>query len=347
MAHGFLTINTRIMSNNWYALNKLSAAHVETAAVVKADAYSLGVAQIVRQLKRVGSRTFFVAQAEEGIEVRKALANDCRIFVLGGHMKEDAEILAEHFLIPVLNSKKQFERHMRDLPTHPFGLQINTGMNRLGMDRDEFNEILLTALQSGPELIMSHLACADDPKHPMNKQQLDTFKEMTDSLTVPRSLAATGGILLGPEYHFDMVRPGIGLYGCFPYNSKGSAIRIIVPVIQVRTVEAGEAIGYGAEYIAEKSLKVATVSVGYADGLFRRFGEKGYLIGGDTKCPIVGRVSMDLVTVDISELNYEPEVMAVIANKATVDDFAELSGTIGHEVLTSFGRRYKKIYENL
>ncbi len=344
MAEAVLQINLAAVQDNWRSLNSLSGPDVETGAVIKADGYSLGAAEIAACLRDAGARSFFVAQAAEGADVRRSLSDNSRIFVFGGHMKDDSGHLADHRLIPMLNSTEQFARHMSRLPGHPFGLQINTGMNRLGMDEAELSEIMPSALDAGPELILSHLACAEDPKHRMNERQLKAFNDIAGPLDAPKSLAATGGILLGPDYHFDMTRPGIGLYGCFPYSSAKPVVRLDIPVIQTRTVETGGAVGYGAAWTATESRRIATISAGYADGIFRMLGGRAKLCWNHHKCPVVGRISMDLITVDITELPCDPESLQLLGDSQTVDDLASDAFTIGHEVLTNLGGRYKRVY---
>ena len=199
-------------------------------------------------------------------------------------------------------------------------------------------------MQAGPRLVMSHLACADEPDHPMNAQQLACFKEMTDGLDVRRALSATGGILLGPDYHFDLVRPGIGLYGGLPFEDAKSVVRVECPVIQVRDVAAGETVGYGNTWSAERPSRVATISAGYADGILRAISNNAVLFDGDTPCPLVGRVSMDLITVDVTHLPHPPRALDLICAHQTVDELAQNAGTIGYEILTSLGGRYTRRY---
>ena len=191
-----------------------------------------------------------------------------------------------------------------------------------------------------PRLVMSHLACADEPDHPMNAQQLAAFREMTDGLDVPRSLAATGGTLLGPDYHFDLTRPGIGLYGGLPFADANPVVRLSLPVVQIRDVEPGEIVGYASGWTAERATRVATVAAGYADGIFRHLGGKVHLYCDDIACPVIGRISMDLITVDVTDLPEPPRALDLLSAAQGVDDLADLAGTIGYEVLTSLGARY-------
>ena len=344
MAEAVLQIDISAIQDNWRSLNRRTGPNVETGAAVKADGYGLGIKKIAAGLRDAGARTFFVAQAEEGAAVRRALADNSAIYVLGGHMQGDAEPIKAHHLIPTLNSREQFYRHMRLCPDHPFGLQLDTGMNRLGMEPHEFAEILKPAMKAGPSLVMSHLACAEEPGNALNEQQLRCFIELTDGLKVTRSLAATGGILLGPKFHFNLTRPGIGLFGCFPFVAAKPVVQVDIPVIQTRIVNSGEVVGYGGDWTAAQPRKVATISAGYADGIFRMLGNKAVLHANGVACPVVGRISMDLITVDVTDLPEKAEFLQLLGDSQSVDHLADEARTIGHEVLTSFGRRYKRRY---
>ena len=340
MGTGRLSVDLSAIVANWQALSAL--ARVEATPVVKADAYGLGVAPVARALATAGARGFFVAYAEEGLALRRALGPGLQIMVLSGHMDGDARTIAECSLVPMLNSVDQLMRHLESLPDHPFGLQLDTGMNRLGMEWSEWAAVAEIALAQDPVLLMSHLACADEPDHPMNAYQLDLFRQMTDGLNVPRSLAATGGILLGPDYQFDLVRPGIGLYGGLPFDHARPVVSLDLPVIQVRDLQAGEVAGYGNTWQAERPSRLATVSAGYADGILRSASHKLTLWHGDTPVPAVGRVSMDLIIADVTDLPEEPASLALLGPHQTVDQLAEAAGTIGYEVLTSLGPRYAR-----
>ena len=338
MATGRLRIDLDAVAANWRALAALSRA--EAGAVVKADAYGLGAGPVARKLAAAGCRRFFVAVAEEGLQLRRALGPGPEVMVFSGHMAGDARAIAECGLTPLLNSVDQLSRHFEALPGHPFGIQLDTGMNRLGMEWAEWAAVAEIALEQGPALVMSHLACADDPDHPMNGYQLDLFRQMTDGLGCPRSLAATGGILLGPDYHFDLVRPGIGLYGGLPFDHAQPVVRLDLPVVQVRSLTAGEVAGYGNSWQAERPSRLATVSAGYADGVLRSLSHRLTLWHGDVPCPAVGRVSMDLVIADVTDLGTDPDHLSLIGPSQTVDEVAEAAGTIGYEVLTALGPRY-------
>ncbi|MCB1339242.1 MAG: alanine racemase [Maritimibacter sp.] len=344
MGTGKLTIDLDAIAANWRALDAMSAPTVQTAAVVKADAYGLGVAKVSRALAAAGARRFFVAVAEEGWAVREALGPGPEISVFGGHMAGDTDMLADLGLIPMLNSIDQVTRHFEALPGHPFGIQLDTGMNRLGMEPAEWAAVRDVVLEKGPRLLMSHLACADEPGHAMNAAQLARFVELTEGCGVPRSFAATGGILLGPDYHFELTRPGIGLYGGLPFEDAWPVVEVELPVIQIREIAKGESVGYANSFIAERRMIVATVSGGYADGITRRLSNQGVLFHGDVPCPILGRVSMDLIGVDVSHLEEVPQGLHLLGLQQSVDDIAETAGTIGYEVLTQLGHRYERRY---
>ncbi|WP_294930412.1 alanine racemase [uncultured Paracoccus sp.] len=339
--HG-LRIDLAAIAANWGALaGKAGAARA--AAVVKADAYGLGAARVAPALYHAGARDFFVAIASEGRALRHCLPEDARILVLSGHM--EGEDLTG--LIPVLNSPAQFFRDRATRPGGTFAVQLDSGMNRLGFEPAEWAALRDEILATGPVLLMSHLACADEPDHPANRQQLQVFRQMTDGTGIPRSLAATGGILLGEDYHFDLVRPGVGLYGGLPFAQAQPVVELDLPVIQTRDLSPGESVGYGYTWSASRPARIATVAAGYADGLARALAAKGGLrlwTADGVACPVVGRISMDLITVDVTDLPKVPDTLSILNGRQGVDDLAELAGTIGYEILTSLGRRYPRAY---
>lgn len=344
MATGTLTIDLDALAANWRALDALTGPACQTGAVVKANGYGLDAGRVARALARAGARRFFVAVAEEGAAVRQALGPGPEICVFGGHMAGDTDMIGDLGLTPMLNSVEQLTRHLESLPGHPFGVQLDTGMNRLGMEPAEWEAVRAFVLEAGPVLLMSHLACADEPDHPMNAAQLATFHDMTDGMAVPRSLSATGGILLGPDYHFDLTRPGIGLYGGQPFDAARPAVRLSLPVVQVRDLAPGETAGYACGWTAETPARIATLSGGYADGLIRALSNTAVLWAEDEPCPLVGRVSMDLITVDVTHLADVPPVLDILCPMQGVDDLATAAGTIGYEILTSLGPRYARRY---
>jgi alanine racemase len=344
MSTGTLTVDLNAVAANWRALDRMTGTGTRTGAVVKADAYGLGAGRVARALAQAGARQFFVAVAEEGAQVRQALGPGPQICVFSGHMAGDTEMIGDLDLTPMLNSIEQVTRHLEALPGHPFGVQLDTGMNRLGMEAAAWEAAAAFVLSAGPVLLMSHLACADEPGHPMNAAQLAAFRAMTDGADVARSLSATGGILLGSDYHFDLTRPGIGLYGGLPFAAAARVLDLSLPVVQLREVEAGETAGYGNAWTAEIPSRLATVSGGYADGLMRALSGVGVLWHGDVPCPIAGRVSMDLIIADVTHLAEDPTALDVLGPHQTADDLATAAGTIGYEILTALGARYARRY---
>ena len=344
MGVGCLTIDLGAACANWRALDAASGSAVETAAVVKANAYGLGSGPVAAALAAEGARSFFVAAAEEGAVVRKAVGDGPRIHVFSGHMDCDTARLRDHALVPLLNSPQQVARHAAALPGHPFGLQIDSGMNRLGIEPVDLAALDLAGL-GDPVLAMSHLACADEPGHPMNAAQLRAFRDATDGRGWRRSLAATGGVLLGPDYHFDLTRPGVGLYGGAPFADARTVVTLDLPVIQTRAVAAGETVGYGNAWTARRDSTIATVAAGYADGLIRSLSRGATLWACEVPCPLAGRVSMDLLTVDVTGLAPVPDALTILGPHQGVDALADAAGTIGYEILTSLGHRYERVYK--
>lgn len=342
MSTATLTIDLNALTANWRALAAMGDA--ETAGVVKADAYGLGADRVGRALARAGARTFFVAVAGEGAGLRRALGPGPVIYVLSGHMPGDADMIGDLDLVPVLNSLDQMIRHVEALPGSGFALQLDTGMNRLGMEATEWSAVREIALAQHPQLILSHLACADEPDSGMNPQQLNTFAQMTADIDVPLSLANTGAILLDPAYHLDLTRPGIGLYGGLPFGKARPVVSLDIPVIQCRDVPVGAQVGYNRGWIAQRPSRIATLSAGYADGILRAIGGRSQVWADDTPCPIVGRISMDLIGVDVTDLGHDPKSLALLGPHQGVDDIAKAAGTIGYEVLTALGARYTRRY---
>ena len=342
MSQATLTIDLDAIAANWRTLAAASGT-AETAAVVKADAYGLGLAPVAKALLAAGARTFFVAQAHEGAALRNVLDPSQDIYVFGGYHPQDHDFIKDTGLIPLLNSPAQVTAFRDNLPGHPFGLQLDSGMNRLGIEPFELSGVLDVLSMADARLAMSHLACSDAPENTANEVQRASFASMCASLpNIPRSLAATGGIHLGSSYHFEMTRPGIGLYGGDPGKTE-AVVTLSAPVLQTRDVQTGEAVGYGAGWIATRDSKISTVSIGYADGLFR--GTHGARVFIDeTPCPIVGRISMDLITIDATDLAEPPDAVTLIGPHQTIDDLAAAASTIGYEVLTALGPRHIRRY---
>src|SRR5690606_12891074 len=227
----------------------------------------LGADRVARALASAGARRFFVAEAAEGARLRATLGPGPEILVFTGHMAGDAEALAAARLVPMLNSPEQARRHLDALPGHPFGVQLDTGMNRRGMEEADWRALAPGLLAGGPRVLLSHLACAREPDHPMNAAQFQNFRRMTGGTGVPRYLAATGGIVLGPACHSEITRPGVGLSGGAPFAEARPVARLSLPVVQARDLAPGETAGYGNSGTAACPARIPPLAAGYADGL--------------------------------------------------------------------------------
>lgn len=362
-----LTIDLQAIAEN-YRMLAAKVTPAECGAAVKADAYGLGMDRVAPALAKAGCRTFFVATLDEGIALR-ALLPDLRIFVLNGLQLADPREFGERRLRPALCSLREIEqwieryandgKRAKDSPVPAPALHFDTGINRLGIPRDETQRLMADpAWFDGlkPALLMSHLACSDDLASPMNARQLQRFTEVCSRLALPvntpRSIAASGGIFLGMPYHLDLVRAGAALYGLAPLNNQANpmrqAIRLQAKILQVRRVDGGDSVGYGATRRFDGPARLATIGVGYADGYMRSLSNRGAVHIGGAEAPIVGRVSMDLTIIDVTGLpDNATQVGApvdLIGPQQTVDELGARAGTIGYEVLTSLGRRYRRTY---
>ncbi|WP_225578627.1 alanine racemase [Novacetimonas hansenii] len=330
------------------------------AAVVKADAYGLGLAQVAPALQRAGADHFYVAHLEEGIALRRHVTPATRIFVLHGPLPDTEEEFTAHDLTPVLNSAGQVAG-WRALARHldrvlPAVIQLDTGMSRFGLSMADVRAIaddagLLAGIR--PDLVISHLACADTPQNPANAQQRARLLEMAAMLpAAPLALSASSGIFLGPDYHFDMVRPGAALYGIAPNEATANPLRPVVRlsarILQVRDIVAGDGVGYGLTYRASGPRRIATIGAGYADGCLRQGAHHGAAWFGATRLPILGRISMDSITIDITDVpvgQLGPDMAVdLLGPHYDVDAAARAAGTIGYEILTSLGHRYHRTY---
>ena len=351
-----LNIKLDKIRENYLFIKKQLASGVSCAAVVKADSYGLGVSKIAPELYKAGCREFYVAYAQEGIVLREALGNKpADIFVLNGF--SDLSLFEEYKLIPVLNNLESIEHWSGFNKNIPVVLQLDTGMNRLGLSADDVNKLKshIEILESlDVRYVMSHLACADQKDLHKNEEQLASFKQLVAELGVsaPLSFANSSGVFLGADYHFDQVRPGCAIYGINPEtgmdNKMQGVIELEATIIQIRQVKAGETVGYGANYLVKRATNLATISVGYADGFFLlNLADRCSVFIAGHECPIVGKVSMDLIVADLSSLEVLPKIgdmVEIIGNHQTVSDLAKHAGTIGYEILTSLGKRYKRNY---
>jgi alanine racemase len=361
---GILTIDLGAIEANWKKLANMTLP-VECAAVVKADAYGCGLEQVTRKLAKAGCKTFFVADAAEGRAVR-TIAPDATIYVLNGLMPGAASSIAQAGLRPVINSPTELAEWDAFVATSNWrggaALHVDTGMNRLGMSIDEAVALAprIHSENHGLMLLMSHLACADISDHPMNDRQIRVFREIRIMYRgVPSSLANSSGIFLGGTVYCDLVRPGMALYGANPTPATKNPMRPVVGlkarIIQLRGINKGETVGYGASWTAPRAGRIAVIAAGYGDGFLRSAGlSKGkpaaeVIIAG-RRCPLVGRVSMDLLAADVTDLGdgtvRRGDFAVLIGDGMTVDDLATAMGTISYEVLTNLGHRYHRIYKN-
>jgi alanine racemase len=363
-AGGILTIDLAAIEANWRRLYGMTIP-VECGAVVKADAYGCGLERVVPRLLKAGCRTFFVADVGEGRRVR-SIAPDAVVYVLNGVLPNTGPALAALNLRPVLNSTTELAEWDTFVAESGWrggaALHIDTGMNRLGLTPDEAAAIAHRAKSDnhGLTLLMSHLACADTPDHPMNDKQLLLFREIRILYRgIPSSLANSAGIFLGGSAHCDLVRPGIALFGANPTPGRPNPMRQVVElkgrIILVRPVKKGATVGYGATWSAARPSRLAIIAAGYGDGVFRSAGAgKGkaaaQVVIGGKRCPIIGRVSMDSIVVDVTDLPQgQPkrgDLATLIGGDMTIDEIAAACGTIGYEMLTSLGKRYHRIYKD-
>jgi alanine racemase len=302
--------------------------------VVKADGYGLGAAEVSRALAQAGARTFFVAVWGEAAALRAALGAGPTIYVLNGFLPGDPR---DGNAQPVLNDVAQAQAWVA-AGGGAAAVQLETGMNRLGAPASDW--AALAALIPAPSLVMSHLACASAPGHAQNEVQHARFLEANPLWRgVRRSFSASGGALLGPRYAFDVLRPGIGLYGGAPLDSGGPDLACVAsvhaPILQIRTISPGETVGYGASFTAARETRIATVALGYADGWPRSLSGKGWAHINAARVPYAGRVSMDLITLDVTGVACAAgDMVEMLGPNAQLDALAAAAGTIGYEILT-------------
>jgi alanine racemase len=350
-----LSVDLKAVAANYKRFAAL-APRAEVSAVVKADGYGLGAAQTAKALARAGCETFFVAHPEEGAALRPALGGEAKILVLHGYEAHAAKFFADHRLTPVLNSTAQVQAFRASGLALACAVHFDTGMSRLGLEAQHAGALSdLSWDKDGLDivLVMSHLACGDEAGHPMNARQLADFRNVRARFAgIPGSLSASGGAFLGADYHFDLIRPGIGLFGGAPQmagrNPMEAVVTLTAPILQVRQIDRGASAGYGATYAAQGPRRLATVGLGYADGLLRSGGNRGAALVGGVSCAFAGRVSMDLVTLDVSECppeSAEPGQPAMfLGPQLTVDAAAQAAGTVAYEVLTRLGPRIARRY---
>ena len=361
-ARAVLEIDLDALLANWKQLNDV-AGPAECAGVVKADAYGLGLEEVTEELSEAGCKTFFVASLEEGRRAR-SIVPGAKIYILDGLLPGAEDYYKGFNLQPVLSSAPEIEEWAgicRQLGRRlPAAIHIDTGMHRLGISAGELDGFIANARfdDFAPTLVMSHLSCADEQGHAANAEQCAVFERVRGQLAgIPASLANSGGTFLGADYHYDLVRPGIALYGGRAFEGAANPMNPVVTlsarILQVQDVGPGDAVGYGAAHRVEKPARIATIACGYADGFLRALGGHhskpgavGYI--GDYSVPIVGRVSMDLITLDVTNV---PESLAhrggwveVMGGRVTVDDLTDRAGTIGYELLSRLSRRVHRVY---
>ena len=340
-----LHISLANLHNNLSFFRRITKNSTELSAVVKSNAYGLGITKLVPEIERFGVRSFFTATISEAVKVRNCSQNS-EIFTLNGFDFLNAKTYKEFNITPVINNILELQKFIEIFDqTHKVAIQLNTGMNRLGLNKQAFFENLGLIKTLPLNLILSHLACADDISSKENIRQKDVFNEICQVLPkVRRSISASHGALLGTEFHFDLIRPGIGLYGGIKNRGLKEVIQIKIPILQSFIIDKNMKVGYNFTYKATRKMTVATLAMGYSDGLPRALSNKGKLFHGNIPCPIIGRVSMDLVTVDISNLPTIPKHLCVFSPEYQVEDFAKDCKTISHEVLVNFGERIQRVY---
>ncbi|HUI25307.1 MAG TPA: alanine racemase [Candidatus Kryptonia bacterium] len=352
-----LTIDVGAICENWKAIRR-RIGRADCGAVVKANAYGLGAERIAPALYVVGCRHFFVAHLHEAVVLRPTIRRDAAVYVLHGPILRTEAAFVEHDVIPVLNSPAQiaaWHALARKLDqTLPAVLQADTGMARLGLSQAELESVLEGGALDGIDVryLMSHLVSAEDPSCEVNRVQLERFATTRSRLAnVRASLANSSGIFLCGDYHFDLVRPGAALYGIAPTigrdNPMRPVIRLEAPVIQLRTIEAGTAVGYGHRWTAQRRSRIATVAAGYADGYLRSASNRGFAYIDGARVPIIGTVSMDTLLVDVTDVGtpvHEGSLIELVGEHIGVDDLARGAVTIGYEMLTALGDRYERHY---
>jgi len=342
-------IDLDALARNFRTL-RASAEPAECAAVVKANAYGLGVERVARRLEREGCRKFFVATFAEARELR-AVLSAAEIYVFEGAVDGAVAALAELEIRPVLNTLEQVERWRG---RGPAALHLDTGMNRLGLGLAEVATLAKRRqLTAGIALVMTHLACADEPDHPQNREQLERFERLRAQLpAAPTSIGNSAGTLLGGPYRGDVVRPGIALYGGNPFSDRPNPMEAVVtltaPILQLRELDEPQPVGYGATYLATPPARLAVVGLGYADGYPRNLGNCGTAAVHRRRVPVVGRVSMDLLCVDVDALPRDTvrvgDFVELIGPTVGLDEVAADAGTIGYEILTGLGSRPMREY---
>ena len=361
-AGGILTVDLAAIEDNWRALGRRSMP-AECAAVVKADAYGCGLEQVGARLAHAGCRTFFVADLQEARRLR-AVVPDQAIYVLNGLLPNTPPAYAQINARPVIGSLLELAEWDAFCAAQDWrggaALHVDTGMNRLGVSPEEAAALAprIRAENHGVTLLMSHFVRSQDPEYPLNQKQIATFREVRLLYRgIPSSLANSSGVFLGAPAHCDMVRPGVALYGVNPAPGRLNPMRPVVElqahVVQVRNIGKGDTVGYDAVWTARRATRIAVVAAGYADGVLRSASATNEVPGAEAivagkRCPLAGRISMDLLAVDVGALPDKTvrrgDLVTLIGGEIDVDALADKAATIGYEVLTSLGRRYRRVY---
>jgi len=361
-AGGILTIDLGAIEANWRKLRSM-AISADCAAVVKANAYGCGLEPVVTQLAQAGCKTFFVADLAEGKRARK-IAPQANIYVLGGLPPRSADVFAAHNLRPVIGSGLELAEWDSFVSASGWqggiAMHIDTGMNRLGLSIEEARSLAprIKSKHHGIMLLMSHFVASQWPEHGRNREQMDVFRDIRSLYRgVPASIANSSGVFLGWQAHLDLVRPGAALYGVNPIpgnpNPMQPVVNLQARVILTRNIATADTLGYDASWTARRPSRIAVLAIGYADGYFRRAGGTdqkpgGFVLAQGMRCPIVGRISMDLMDIDITDLPENAirrgDTVTLIGEDLDVDTLAETFDTNGYEVLTSLGQRYARLY---
>lgn len=357
---GCLEIDLKSIGHNYEVMKSL-APHAEVSAVLKADGYGFGATPVGKFLESQGCHTFFVAHLDEAIALRQALKS-AQIYVLTGVLPGTEEALVHHNLTPVLNHKGMWalwDQYAQKCNTPlPCAVHVDTGMHRLGFEIPEILNLMndpqaFQHLQL--ELVMSHLACSQIPDHEMNEMQLKAFQQILPYFPkAKKSLADAGGLFLGSNYHFDIIRPGLGFFGMHPRSLQGTnpfenVLTLWGKVIQVRHAPKGETVGYGASRTLDRPSRLATLGIGFADGLSRNLSNRGHVYVGPFQAPILGRISMDYTVVDVTDvpesLCYPGSWVQLVNERQTLDDLAHSINTISRELSIHLGARLWRVYQ--
>ena len=356
-----LEIDLKSICHNFKTIKKKVAKNCIVAATVKANAYGLGVKEVTKSLIKHHCKDFFVATLMEGIELR-SYNKSVNIYILNGLEIGKCSIYKKYKLTPVLNSIKQIREYeiyqSKIKKSMDAIIHFDTGMSRLGLDEDETNKLIKNRnnilKKTNIVYIMSHLACGDDPKSKKNNKQLSMFREISKSFkNIKMTLANSAGVLLGKNYHFDMVRPGISIYGGNAQKNKKNSFRHVIQLsarlIQLRKIKKGSTVGYGATYKAKQNMMIGTISLGYADGLNRLFSNNMKCYYKKKEINLIGRISMDLITLDLSKFRKKDiqinSRVEIINDQNNINKISANIGTIPYEILTSLGHRYSRKYK--